>query len=130
MIGSFAGVDAAAAAAKRSLGVDLNKEAAGVPARLQELGLTPGVPTLFISEAVLFYLSPPAKRTLLADCAKWICEADGSALALTDNLAPFVRSPSADEAAELLEGFDLELQRHDSLWGGAIQFLHATAKTA
>ena len=83
--------------------------------------------TLFVSEAVLFYLSPPAKRTLLADCASAICAADGSALALTDNLAPFVRSPKQGEASELLEGFGLRLQRHDSLWGGAIQFIHATA---
>ena len=60
--------------------------------------------------------------------AKQICGAPGSALALTDNLAPFVRSPGSEQAAQLLEGFGLSLRQHDSLWGGAIQFIHATAK--
>jgi len=80
-----------------------------------------------VSEAVLFYLSPPAKRTLLEGCATQICSSPGSALALTDNLAPFVRSPGEEEAAQLLEGLGLTLRQHSSLWGGAIQFIHATA---
>ena len=84
------------------------------------------MPTLIVSEAVLFYLSPPAKRSLLEGCAQLIATAPSSGLALTDNLAPFVRSPGAEEATEMLAGMGLALRAHDSLWGGAIQFIHAT----
>ncbi|KAL1510607.1 hypothetical protein AB1Y20_006908 [Prymnesium parvum] len=128
MCTKYAGAAAADAAAERSLGLDLNREASEMFPRLEKLGLKAGVPTIVVSEAVLFYLSPPAKRALLEGSARHIRRAPGSALALTDNLAPFVRSPGSEEAAQLLEEFGLSLEQHSSLWGGAIQFIHATAK--
>ena len=82
-------------------------------------------PTLVIFEAVLFYLSPPAKRALLADAARFVNLAPGSALVLTDNLAPFVRSPAQADAAAFLDPLGLDLTTHDTLWGGAIQFVRA-----
>ena len=49
-----------------ALGADLN-ETPAVFAQLEALGLERGRPTLVVSEAVLFYLSPPAKEALLRD---------------------------------------------------------------
>mmetsp|Transcript_89268 Transcript_89268/g.171190 ORF Transcript_89268/g.171190 Transcript_89268/m.171190 type:complete len:451 (+) Transcript_89268:111-1463(+) len=114
----------------RTLGADLNKAtmvAPGVFAQLEALGLSRERPTLVVIEAVLFYLSPPAKRALLADAGAFVSDAAGSAVVLTDNLAPFVRTPSADDAAAFLSPLGLSLQKHDSLWGGAIQFVRADA---
>lgn len=112
----------------RTLGVDLNKVTMappGVFAELEALGLDRQKPTLVVIEAVLFYLSPPAKRALLADAATFVNANVGSAVVLTDNLAPFVRTPSADDASAFLTPLGLSLQKHDSLWGGAIQFVRA-----
>ena len=111
-----------------TLGVDLNKATMappGVFAQLESVGLSRQVPTLIVSEAVLFYLSPPAKRALLADAGAFASAVEGSALVLTDNLAPFVRTPSRDDATSFLSPLGLQVQEHDTLWGGAIQFVVA-----
>jgi len=107
------------------LGVDLNKEAGSVMSQLAELGLDRSKPTLVVSEAVLFYLSPPAKRSLLAECAEHVRGCEASGLVLTDNLAPFVRGPTPQGAESFLGEIGLSLKQHDSLWGGAIQFVDA-----
>ena len=83
-----------------------------------------------VCEAVLFYLSPPAKRALLADAAAFVGGVDGSKLVLTDNLAPFVRSPVEADARTFLSPLGLELTEHDTLWGGAIQFVRAGGRDA
>jgi hypothetical protein len=112
----------------RALGVDLNQATMappGVFAKLEGLGLDRGRPTLVVSEAVCFYLSPPAKRALLADAGQFVQGNAASRLVLTDNLAPFVRSPKADDATAFLAPLGLGVTEHDSLWGGAIQFIKA-----
>ena len=112
----------------RALGVDLNKATMappGVFAQLEGMGLEKARPTLVVSEAVCFYLSPPAKRALLADAGAFVGGNQRSRLVLTDNLAPFVRSPKADDARAFLSPLGLGLTEHDSLWGGAIQFIKA-----
>ena len=90
---------AAEAASERALGVDLNKASGSVVVQLQTKGLNPRARTLVVCEAVLFYLSPPAKRALLAEVGELTRGAPGSALVLADNLAPFVRSHTAARAA-------------------------------
>lgn len=123
-----AGSDQSVGKAGRALGVDLNKATMappGVFAQLEALGLDRSRPTLIVSEAVLFYLSPPAKRALLADAGSFVGGNAGSSLVLTDNLAPFVRSPNSEDAANFLMPLGLTLTEHDSLWGGAIQFVEA-----
>ena len=120
----------AAGLKSRSVGCDLNKAAGTVMSQLEAKGLQRSMRTLVVSEAVLFYLSPPAKRSLLVEAAELVraCEsADGasSQLVLTDNLAPFVRSPVKGDAKEFFDGVGLELTEHDTLWGGAIQFVRA-----
>jgi len=127
-LASKAGDPASASFAKGMLGVDLNRATMappGVFAQLEGLGLSRDEPTLIVSEAVLFYLSPPAKQALLTDAAAFVGAVDGSQLVLTDNLAPFVRSPKKDDAAAFLTPMGLSLQEHDTLWGGAIQFIKA-----
>jgi len=127
-LASKAGEPAGASFAKGTLGVDLNRATMappGVFAQLEGLGLSRDEPTLIVSEAVLFYLSPPAKQALLADAAAFVGTVDGSQLVLTDNLAPFVRSPKKDDAAAFLTPMGLSLREHDTLWGGAIQFIKA-----
>ena len=76
-------------------------------------------------QAVLFYLSPPAKRALLEDAGNFVGGNAASGLVLTDNLAPFVRSPRKEDAADFLSPLGLNLKEHDTLWGGAIQFVRA-----
>lgn len=44
---------------------------------------------------------------------------------LTDNLAPFVRGPRKEDTAGFLAPLGLNLKEHDTLWGGAIQFVRA-----
>ena len=83
-------------------------------------------PTLVVSEAVLFYLSPKAKEALLQDAGDFVRGCPGSSrLVLTDNLGPFVSGPARETAAEFLSPLGLRLQDHETLWGGAIQFIRA-----
>ena len=96
----------------------------------EELGLDDSRPTLVVCEALLFYLSPPAKRSLIA-AASALIQRSGSAssgVVLADNLAPFVRSPQKADAATFLAPLGLELDEHDSIWGGAIHFIRASER--
>ena len=71
------------------------------------------------------------RSRLLGEWAELLSAApEPSALVLTDNLAPFLRSTKRDDAEAYLDGVGLRLLRHDSLWGGAIQFVHADGKVA
>ena len=116
--------------ARASLRADLKEAAGSVVDRLCAAGLRRDAPTLIVVEAVLFYLPPPTKAALLAEFAELIGSAPGSALVLTDNLAPFARSPSREATAAYVDGLGLELIDHSTLWGGAIQFVHARAPAA
>jgi len=118
-------VGAAGAALPVALPLDLNAGAGTVFAKLKELGLQPDVPTLVVVEAVLFYLSPPAKSSLLGEVASLLRDQPQSEVVLTDNLAPFVRGPMRPAAEAYLSPMGLDMLKHDTLWGGAIQFVHA-----
>ena len=116
--------------ARASLRADLKEAAGSVVDRLCAAGLRRDAPTLIVVEAVLFYLPPPTKAALLAEFAELIGSAPSSALVLTDNLAPFARTPSREATAAYVDGLGLELIDHSTLWGGAIQFVHARAPAA
>jgi len=113
------------------LPLDLMTCAGGAPAldALAPLGFDPSRPTLVVFEAVLFYLSPPAKSNLLKEAAVLINSSHpASELVLTDNLAPFLRSPARADAEGYFGGaLGLTLEQHSTLWGGAIQFARARA---
>ena len=49
-------------------------------------------------------------------------------LVLTDNLAPFLRSPARSDAAAYFNELSMDLVEHSSLWGGAIQFAHVQGR--
>lgn len=125
--------DAAAAAnapLPKALACDLNEAAGKVFTRLEsELGFDPTLPTLVVVEAVLFYLAPPAKSKLLGEVSELLAAQPASKLVLTDNLAPFVRGPMRPAAEAYLSPMGLKLDQHDTLWGGAIQFVVAEAGT-
>mmetsp|Transcript_12558 Transcript_12558/g.40047 ORF Transcript_12558/g.40047 Transcript_12558/m.40047 type:complete len:365 (-) Transcript_12558:108-1202(-) len=115
------------------LPLDLMTCASGAPAleALAPLGFDRSRPTLVVFEAVLFYLSPPAKAALLREAAALLTEGHpASELALTDNLAPFLRSADRKDADDYFGGsLGLQLRQHETLWGGAIQFARAGAKS-
>lgn len=114
----------------KELPCDLNEGAGQVLERLAPLGFDREAPTLLVCEAVLFYLSPPAKAKLLQEFSDLLAAAPPpSSLVLTDNLAPFLRSPQRADAETYLDGVGLRLLNHDTLWGGAIQFVHADGKS-
>ena len=89
-------------------------------------------PTLYVFEAVLFYLSPPACSALL-DAAL----TQGARVALTDSLtklgvAPRGPAPPPNKAAcaEFFEGRGGALGAHDVRWGGALHYADVVASTA
>ena len=86
-------------------------------------------PTLYVFEAVLFYLSPPACSALL-DAAL----TQGARVALTDSLtklgvAPRGPAPPPNKAAcaEFFEGRGGALGAHDVRWGGALHYADVVA---
>lgn len=86
-------------------------------------------PTLYVFEAVLFYLSPPACAALL-DAAL----AQGKRVALTDSLtklgvAPHGPAPPPNKAAcaEFFSTKGGDLGAHDVRWGGALHYADVVA---
>ena len=79
------------------------------------------LPTLFIFEAVLFYLSPPAINNLLSSVLK--SGMGKSEFVLTDSLRPNINpgpSSSRENVASYFSGFGKELVEHEMIWGGAV----------
>ena len=86
-------------------------------------------PTLYVFEAVLFYLSPPACSALLDAALN-----QGARVALTDSLtklgvAPRGPAPPPNKAAcaEFFEGRGGALGAHDVRWGGALHYADVVA---
>ena len=117
------------------LPLDLEDLKAGpsLPERLaSSTSFNPQKPTLYVFEAVLFYLSPPACSALL-DAAL----TQGARVALTDSLtklgvAPRGPAPPPNKAAcaEFFEGRGGALGAHDVRWGGALHYADVVASTA
>ena len=89
-------------------------------------------PTLYVFEAVLFYLSPPACSALLDAALN-----QGARVALTDSLtklgvAPRGPAPPPNKAAcaEFFEGRGGALGAHDVRWGGALHYADVVSATA
>lgn len=102
---------------------DLNAESLGQ--KLSESGVEPSSkqPTLFIVEAVLFYVDDQPTRRVFEDILNW----EGASLTIVDSLAPLVSSPFEHDVARLLlEERGWHVHDHDSRWGGAVHFLSAS----
>ena len=110
------------------VGMDLNEcETSSLLARLEaEHGFKRGVPTLFISEAVLFYVNPKAIANLFGEVFDYGRTAEAM-YSFTDSMRPFVEGPFADEIRTFLEQQDAQLLEHAARWGGAVQFMHAVS---
>ena len=89
-------------------------------------------PTLYVFEAVLFYLSPPACSALLGAALT-----QGARVALTDSLtklgvAPRGPAPPPNKAAcaEFFSNRGGALGAHDVRWGGALHYADVVSATA
>jgi len=112
------------------VGWDLNDcEDASLIDHLEERhGFVRGRPTLFISEAVLFYVNPQAIANLYNEIFTYGQSAEAM-YCFTDSMRPFVGGPFADEAKRFFRQQDVQLLSHTSRWSGAVQFVHAVAMT-
>jgi len=98
-------------------------------------GLKKNIPTLFVWEAVLFYVDEDAIRNIfdeLFDFAKVGGNGEDaraeSMLCFTDSLKPFVDVPFSNDSREFFARRGMDLLQHRSRWGGAVHFaLAATA---
>mmetsp|Transcript_41380 Transcript_41380/g.49645 ORF Transcript_41380/g.49645 Transcript_41380/m.49645 type:complete len:353 (-) Transcript_41380:4-1062(-) len=100
---------------------------------LRANGLRDDIPTMFISEAVFFYLIPDAVKMIMSEL--FLFNKDVAAEArycFTDNLSkvgvtpgpPMPISPR-QKCEKWLNENDKEIVSHDAIWGGAIHFVHA-----
>jgi len=90
-------------------------------------------PTIFVFEAVLFYVEEDAVRDLTADLAAFVgaqsgdSAVAGSTICYTDSLKPHVPRSFTHEAKAWFESDGLELLAHSACWGGAVHFAVATS---
>ncbi|GMH87648.1 hypothetical protein TL16_g10921 [Triparma laevis f. inornata] len=110
----------------RFLGKDLNEYKEGsLVEDLKGLGLDPELPTLFIWEAVLFYVNELPKRKIFTELYtfnKSPTHNPNTAVCFTDSLKPFVDVPFTSETDGFFKGLQSDLVQHRSRWGGAVHF--------
>jgi len=111
------------------IGYDLNDAAdLNQPTLIEALtgaGLSSDVPTLFIWEAVLFYVKPEAVMNIFDNIFGF---GDNSAMCLVDSLKPAVTTSFLHKAREFFDGYNLDVIDHNSRWGGAVHFAFAGRK--
>lgn len=111
------------------LGYDLNDAAdSAKPSLTQALadaGLKSDTPTLFVWEAVLFYVKPEAVLEIFSDTFSF---GDQSVYCLVDSLKPAVTTSFLHVAREFFDGYNLNVIDHNSRWGGAVHFALAGRK--
>ena len=88
-------------------------------------GFDRNVPTLFCSEAVLFYVDDFPKRKLFETLLLSSSTHPESAVVLTDNLKPLLISPFSHEARAFFKQSDHALVKHSARWGGAVHYAFA-----
>jgi methyltransferase (TIGR00027 family) len=86
---------------------------------LEAAGLQRDRPTLFVWEAVLFYVKPEAIMAMFDNVLRFGGE---SVFCLVDSLKPAVSTSFQHEARAFFERYGLELLDHNSRWGGAVHF--------
>jgi len=91
-------------------------------------GLRRDVPTLFISEAVMFYVNPKAIANLYAEIFQFGQTAEAM-YCFTDSMRPFVQGPFSDEIMRFMDKQSVSVLSHTARWSGAVQFMHAVART-
>lgn len=91
-------------------------------------GFKRDVPTMFISEAVMFYVDAPAIASLYNEIFNF-GQKTQAMYCFTDSMRPFVQGPFSDESTTFFKQQGAEVLSHTARWGGAVQFVHAVAKT-
>jgi len=90
---------------------------------LEEVGgLKKDLPTLFVWEAVLFYVNEDAVRNIMKELTDFTASRENAMLCFTDSLKPFVDVPFSNEVSSFFKKKKLELLQHRSRWGGAVHF--------
>jgi len=112
------------------IGFDLNdcEERSLLELLEQEHGLRRDVPTMFISEAVMFYVNPKAIANLYAEIFQFGQSAEAM-YCFTDSMRPFVQGPFSDEITRFMDKQKVDVLSHTARWSGAVQFVHAVART-
>ena len=101
---------------------------------LQENGLDTSLPTMFVFEAVLFYVDAPAVTNIMNELSSFSSDptrpnSADTLLCLTDSLKPFVDVPFTSETTKWFDsGMNLDLLQHRSRWGGAVHFALASSR--
>lgn len=118
---------------------DLNDAGGSNPTSLIETlrksGLKKDVPTLLVSEAVLFYVNEDAIRNIMEDFTTFASEGGNgnseraeTLICFTDSLKPFVDVPFSNEARKWFNKNNMDLLQHRSRWGGAVHFALASSR--
>lgn len=94
----------------------------------REHGFRRDLPTMFISEAVMFYVTPKAIANLYAEIFAFGQETEAM-YCFTDSMRPFVQGPFSDEISTFMDKSGISVLSHKSRWAGAVQFMHAVART-
>ena len=79
---------------------------------LESLGLDPTLPTLFIWEAVLFYVNESPKRRIFTELYTFNKSPErneNSAVVFTDSLKPFLDVPFTSETDRFFDGLQADL---------------------
>ncbi|KAL7532953.1 hypothetical protein ACHAXR_004954, partial [Thalassiosira sp. AJA248-18] len=112
------------------LGYDLNNAADPTKPSLSEsltnAGLDPSVPTLFVWEAVLFYVKPKAVLEIFEDVFNLGTK---SVYCLVDSLKPAVTTSFLHITREVFDTYNLDIIDHNSRWGGAVRKESSLTKT-
>jgi len=111
------------------IGYDLNDAAdSDKPALthiLASAGLRPDIPTLFVWEAVLFYVQPEAVMNIFDNVFRY---GNYSTYCLVDSLKPIVTTSFLHKTRESFDKYGLDVIDHNSRWGGAVHFVLAGRK--
>jgi len=119
---------------------DLNEAGGSNPRSLIETlrdtgALKKDVPTLFVSEAVLFYVNEDAIRNIMQEFFDFANGGNGESkraetlFCFTDSLKPFLDVPFSNEARKWFDQNNMDLLQHRSRWGGAVHFALASSRS-
>jgi len=103
---------------------------------LRETGkLKKDIPTLFVSEAVLFYVNEDAVSNIMNEFFEYANGGNGESeraetlFCFTDSLKLFLDVPFSNEARKWFDKNNMDLLQHRSRWGGAVHFALASSRS-
>ena len=76
----------------------------------------------------MFYVNPKAIASLYGEIFNFGQSAEAM-YCFTDSMRPFVQGPFADESIRFFDKQGVTLLAHQARWSGAVQFVHAVART-